>query len=219
MLDRVRRRLKEGLPVTIVPYGDSISEFGRDPNYHGGCTSLQMNWSMQLVRLLRQAHPGGEFIVKCFGVGGHNAYEGCGRFDSMPKDADLVLLEFGANDSGWHEIPPKSTAAALERIIECVRYHHKSDLVMLGFAGQNPLDPKGEHEEETRAAIRGVAEKCGLPYVDLRAAVLRATDNGQKWTDYHNGSGDCHPNDRGHALWAATVFETLRREIGMEVMS
>jgi lysophospholipase L1-like esterase len=123
---------------------------------------------------------------------------------------DLVLVEFGANDCGWHPLPPAATALALERLIDCIRAVHGADVAVLGLAVDNPHQPALQHTTETRAAIHAVAMNKGAHYVDLHRAIVAATANGDRWTDFHNGAQDCHPNDAGHAVWAEAVFNTLR---------
>jgi lysophospholipase L1-like esterase len=217
MLQRTIRKLKENLPVKIVAYGDSISEIDRTPGYFGGASSLANNWAQQLGRLLAAAYPGKQFIVEHFAIGGQNSYEGLGRQDWLgPYAPDLVLIEFGANDSANTVIPPEATERAMDGLIAAAVQRFKADVVVLGLAGQNPAQPHPawQHEEETRAAIVRAAERAGVPCVNLRAAVLAATGDGQKWAAHHNGAQDCHPNDAGHAVWAQAEFETLRREIG-----
>jgi lysophospholipase L1-like esterase len=215
MLTRVTERLKRNQAVRIVCYGDSISNAGRMQDYHGGASCFENNWGQQLWNLLLKEFPQKKIVVENFGIGGQNAYEGLGRMDGLGRyNPDLVLIEFGANDCGWHELPPSATALAIRTMVQGIRHNHGADIVVLGVGGDNPKQPKMQHIEETLEAVRTVASETSAPFVDIRAAVLKATNNGEKWEQYHNGLQDCHPNDKGMTVWAEAVFEVLKREIG-----
>ena len=211
MLERVSRLLAEGAQVKIVSYGDSISNVGRRADYHGGATRAEMNWAYQLQRLLEAAYPSGRFVIRPFGIGGQNAYEGLGRYEWLaPLEPDLVLLALGGNDCGWHEIPPCCSAHAIRTLVLGIRHDFQADVIVMGPAGDCPTAKQTIHLEETIEALRNTAAETAAPFVDLRAAILRATDGGRLWTDFHHSLTDCHPNDRGHGVWAAAVFEALR---------
>jgi len=213
MLERAKQKLAAGEMVRVIVYGDSISESHTPTcgNYHGGAGSHDAWYGKVLERLLAERFGEGKFFVQSFGVGGHNSYEGCGRVNYLGLYfPDVVLVSFGANDAGWHVIPPEATHTALTRLVECVRWQYKSDVVMVGMGGWNPRHPAGwRHPEETLAAVRRVAAEVGAPYANVRDAILQATGNGERWTDFHNGLEDCHPNDAGHAVWAKTIFECI----------
>jgi len=214
-LDRTREKIGCGGPVTAVFYGDSISEVGRSPNYHGGATRPERNWGAVLCARLSGAYAPATFVAKSFAIGGQNTYEGLGRLDGLlPLKPDLVFLAFGANDCGYHYLLPQETRLALESLIDGIRFRTQADVAVLSTAVFNPLQPAAsEHVDETLAGQRAVAEAKQAVFVDVRAAVMAATQNGTRWTEYHNGAADCHPNDAGHALWAATAFEALRARL------
>ncbi|MFB3893021.1 MAG: SGNH/GDSL hydrolase family protein [Phycisphaerae bacterium] len=214
MLTKVSSLLARGEPVNIISYGDSISAVRTAPPYFGGASRAEMNWANQLGRLLGGQFPGGRFIIKPFGFGGQNAYEGLGRYEWLAALApDLVLIALGGNDCGWHEIPPYCSAHAIKTLRLGIRHDFGADVVIMGPAGDCPAHGQMVHLDETIAALREVAAATDAPFVDIRAAVLAATDNGRLWTDFHGSLTDCHPNDKGHAVWATAVFDVLRRDI------
>lgn len=214
MLAHVNARLAANAPVHIVAYGDSISEVGRTPGFFGGASSAEMNWASQLQRLLAAAYPTAHFAMAHFGIGGQNSYEGYGRVDWLrPYQPDLVLVAFGANDAGWHQLPPEATRTALAALVEWIQAILHVDVLLLGAGGDNPHAPYLAHVDDTLAATRAAAEQRAVPYVDIRAAILAATANGACWEDYHSNRQDCHPNDAGHAVWARAVLDVLQREL------
>jgi len=209
-LPRFIHKLRTGQLVSIVAYGDSISEVGRTPRWYGGASTGDRNWAQQLGGILRRRYRDSSLLVHNFGIGGQNAYEALGRIDWLkPLSPDLVLIEFGANDCGWHPLPPECTEAAMATLIEWAREQTGADIAVLGLAGDNPRNSTMQHQDETRAVIRSVAQSAATPYIDLRTAMLIATDSGERWDEFHASAADCHPNDKGHRVWAEAVASAL----------
>ena len=194
----------------MVFYGDSISEVGRTPNWFGGATAAERNWGQQLCALLGAAFPACRFVGEHFGIGGQNTYEGLGRLDGLaPLAPELVFVAFGANDCGFHTLAPDETRLALTHLLDGIAARTQADAVVLSSACFNPQSPLYPHVPETIAAQRAVAGEKQVLFVDLQAAVREATGNGARWSEFHNGVQDCHPNDAGHALWARTVLAAV----------
>ncbi|MHB9133792.1 MAG: SGNH/GDSL hydrolase family protein [Armatimonadota bacterium] len=208
-LPRTAQLLLEKKPVRVVCFGDSISEVSL--RWNGGATTKEANWGQQLGVLLRTAYPGSEIQVINAGIGGQNSYEGLGRLAMLAETKpDLVLVEFGANDCCYHYLQPEETLLALKTQAQWITERYGAEVMIMGTGGDNPLDPFFRHLDETLQASRKAAEEAGVPFIDTRAAVLKATDNGKRWTDYHNGAQNCHPNDKGHLLWAETAFAAVQ---------
>jgi acyl-CoA thioesterase I len=223
-LARTQRLIAAKQPVRVVAYGDSISEVGRSEQWHGGASAPQKNWAPQFGGMLTGAFPGSAFIVLNSGIGGQNTYEGLGRLDGLASlKPDLVLLAFGANDCCYHYLQPEESQQALAALVTEIRQRYGADVVVLGTGGDNPLKPFFLHLPETLAAQRKAAAEAGAPFVDIRAAVLAATTNGQGWAGFHLGPDNCHPNDAGHRVWAEAVFgvvaEALRVQDGQKTQA
>lgn len=210
-LQHFDERLAAGEPVKLVLYGDSISEVGRSPRWHGGASSPETNWGARLVEKLAAAHPEGQFEIGFFGIGGQNTYEGLGRLDALAAfQPDLVLVAFGANDCSYHFLQPEQTALALTTLVKDIKKRYGADVVVVSTAGDNPHHPFFRHLDETVAAQRAVADETGVPFVDTRRAILEATEGGSRWANYHLNQENCHPNDAGHQVWADATFEVIR---------
>lgn len=208
-LSRLAERLDKGWPVTVVFFGDSISEVGRHERWHGGASKAETNWGNVLADRLREAYPRTEWTVKFFGIGGQNAYEALGRSDWLwDLSPHLVLVAFGANDCAHHELRPDQTERALTELVGKIR--PRADVVVCGTAGNAPGVERFKHVEETADAAKAAAEAHGAPFVDLRAAVLKATDGGETWKDLHLNATNCHPNDKGHQVWADAAYKVIQ---------
>ena len=213
-LPRTRAQIAAGGEVTVVLYGDSISEVGRSPRWHGGAGSSEANWGGQLVRLLADAHPNVRFKAMHFAIGGQNTYEGLGRLDGLePLAPDLVLVAFGANDCCHHFLEPAETELALESLAKEIHKRFDADVIVVGTGGDNPREPFFRHLPETLAAQRRAADAAGVPFVDVRQPMLAATDSGAKWAEFHCGPANCHPNDAGHRVWAEAAFIRIQESL------
>ncbi len=124
-----------------------------------------------------------------------------------------MLVEFGTNDGAYHPLPPEATALAVRTLVKGIMHDYGADVVVMGPGGDSPLDSERPYLQETIDQLRGVADETGAPFVDIRAAIIEATENGRRWSEFHPSGRNVHPNDRGHAVWAQAVFEVMRRNI------
>jgi len=215
-LARCKAKLAAGAPLTVVCFGDSITEIGCaarwNPDWAGGASRPESNWGAVVVADLRKAYPRSAITLVNLGIGGENSAEGVNRLNTLAAaKPDLVLVEFGSNDCDYHEQPPEKTAAALNTILDRIRDGFMADAVVVGFGGDYPLKSTMKHREETEAVLVAVAKRQNVPYADVHSAILAATANGTKWCDFHKSNTDCHPNDAGHAVWAAAVTKALAK--------
>jgi lysophospholipase L1-like esterase len=152
--------------------------------------------------------------VHHFAIGGQNSYERLGRLDGLEAfKPDLVVVAFGANDCCHHFLIPEETRLALSTLATEVHKRYGADVVLAGSGGDNPLQPSFRHLDETLAAQRQAAADAAVPYVDMRAAVLAATEKGQRWAEFHLLVDNCHPNDAGHQIWAQAAFKVIQESL------
>lgn len=209
-LPRTSEKIARKKPIRIVAWGDSISEVGRTPDWHGGASAPEKNWAQQLGVMLRGEFPGVKFTMINAGIGGQNSYEGLGRLDSMEAlKPDLVLVEFGANDCAYHFLMPQESKLALTTMGASIVHRFGADIAFVATAGDNPEEPFFRQLHKMIEVTAEAARDNNAPFIDLRQPILQATANGLHWADFHLDSGNCHPNDNGHELWARAVFEGL----------
>lgn len=208
-LPRTARLIAEKKPVRVVVYGDSISEV--KPGWNGGATSREANWASVLVKRLQERFADSAFSLERFAIGGQNSYEGLGRLDGLKSLApDLVLVAFGANDCCHHFLEPEETRLALATLCAEIRQRHGADVLLVGTGGDNPHQPFFRHLDATLEAQRRAAADAGVPFVDVRAGILAATEAGKRWAEFHIADDNCHPTDRGHQVWADASLAVLR---------
>ncbi len=212
MLPRTQQLIATKQSVRVVLYGDSISEVKK--GWNGGAKTPEANWGAVLVKKLGEAHPGSAFSVHHFAIGGQNSYEGLGRLDGLEAfKPDLVLVAFGANDCCHHYLVPEETKLAQTTLCSEIRKRFAADVVLVGSGGDNPLKPFFKHLDETLAAQALAAAEAKVPFVDMRAAVLAATEGGKRWAEFHFNADNCHPTNLGHVVWAEAAFAVIEKSL------
>lgn len=207
-LPRIRQLIAERKPVRVVLYGDSISEVKK--GWNGGAKTPEANWGAVLVRKLQAAYPDSAFSVHQFAIGGQNSYEGLGRLDGLEAfKPDLVLVAFGANDCCHHFLIPEETQLALATLATEIPKRFGADVILVGTGGDNPLKPFFRHLDETLEAQKDAAAEAKVPFVDVRAAILAATEDGKRWSEFHFNADNCHPTNKGHEVWAEAAFAVV----------
>jgi lysophospholipase L1-like esterase len=211
-LPRTRQLIAEKKPVRVVIYGDSISEVKK--GWNGGAKTPEENWGAVLVKKLQAAYPDSQFTIHHFAIGGQNTYEGLGRLDWLePFKPDLVLVAFGANDCCHHWLIPEETKLAFTTLLTEIPKRFGADVVAVSTGGDNPLKPFFKHLDETLKAQQEAAAEVKAPFVDMRAAILRATENGKTWAEFHFNEENCHPTNKGHEVWAEAAFAVLKEQL------
>ncbi len=211
-LPRTRQLIAEKKPVRVVIYGDSISEV--KPGWNGGAKTPEENWGAVLVQKLAKTYPDSAWSIHHFAIGGQNTYEGLGRLDYLePFKPDLVLVAFGANDCCHHWLIPEETRLALTTLLTEIPKRFGADVVAVGTGGDNPLKPFFKHLDGTFKAQKEAAAEARAPFVDMRAAILKATEDGQRWADFHFNADNCHPTNKGHEVWAEAALVVLRQAL------
>lgn len=212
-LEKTRNKIRSGAAINVVAFGDSISTVNdKGTPYAGGASAPEGNWHRRLGVLLKEAFPDARFNMFNFGRGGHNTYEGLGRIEWLADhQPDLVLCAFGSNDAlNWHPLPSSATERALTHMIDWIRARYHAEVFLVLPGGAPPQDRQSKRVATISAVIRRVAIRMNVPFAEVRPEILRATKDGKDWPVFHDGWG-VHPNDQGHAVWARTVFESLRK--------
>ncbi len=210
----------------ILFQGDSITDCGRarDNNVNTG------NGYATLVKAsLGHDYPGEyEFINR--GVGGNRIVDMYARIkaDFINLKPDYASIYIGVNDT-WHEIPGKNGVETdkFEKIYTMFIDEVKAALpdikliiiapyVLEGPATQNTEEIPDKFDRfkadvaQKAAVAKKIAEKYGLPFIDLQAAFDEAATKAPN--SYWTGDG-VHPTSMGHEiikrLWLK-AFEEIK---------
>ncbi len=173
-------------PIRVVAFGDSLSA--------GFMLPANASFPGRLEAALRAK--GRDVDVINAGVSGDTATDGLARLDwSVPKGADLVIVQFGANDM-LRGIDPAVTRRVLDEII--TRLKARGSAVLL--AGMRSVTNNGErYRAEFEAIYPALAEKYRVPLYPFFLEGI-AQD-----PQFNLGDG-IHPNQAGVAKIVADIL-------------
>jgi len=225
-LMKFARKLHEKDSVTIVAFGDSVTQ---------GCTRLQTRdqeavYHNQLKKLLVKRYPDVTINVINSGVGGDKAVDGLARINEsvVRFEPDLVLIEFGLNDSVKYGLAGIETfKRTITKMIEKLKEQTDADIVLLTPNYMATSDNPNVHEEHRRKGYVKTLPKIQNEGILSRYAyVLRevgaehnvcVADVYAKWeqiSDTVNTNALLanrlnHPDEKGHRIIAETVMASI----------
>jgi acyl-CoA thioesterase-1 len=177
---------------TIVFFGDSITAgSGLDPDEA---------FPALIQRKLDAA--GRPWRVVNAGLSGETTAGGLRRLDwILRQPVDIFVIELGGND-GLRGIPPESSQANLQTMIERIRAKHpRVTIVLAGM--QMPVNMGPDYTRRFAAMYPELAEKN-------RTALIPFLLEGVGGVASLNQADGIHPTAAGHQIVADTVWRTLQ---------
>ncbi len=197
-----------GRPVRIVALGDSLA-FGT------GASAPRNAFIFQAYLRVRAQHPGSR--VDNFAIGGSTAADVLRL--QVPRlahaRADVVVVCVGGNDV-VHRVTAADFARTYAKLVGRVRaLQPHAAIVCCGVpdVGLSPLFTGADHDAVTSlsrandAAIRAVARRAGVAFVDLYATTLREHGAVNRFLSEDR----FHPSDAGYAELADALAPALLR--------
>jgi lysophospholipase L1-like esterase len=205
-LPRTKQRLQSKAALTVILFGDSISE-GYNASKKDGLWPYQPACGELVARQLERVYGGKITFMNHARAGGTSAHA------TTQADAqvawfkpDLVLLAYGMNDRGDNRRP--AYRANLEKIIDTIRARSpETEFVVITPMLNNPKQPTGL---EPVKFIRDEAlkiNKPGIAFVDVTGAELAMLER-KDYLDL-SGNGANHPNDFLMRVYAWRILEVL----------
>jgi lysophospholipase L1-like esterase len=202
-LKSTQAKLKEGKPLKIVAFGDSITA-GGDATTPG--LIFWMRWAESLQRKYPQAQ-----ITSINGAtGGDSTVQGLQRLQAkvLAEKPDLVLVGFGMNDHNVNGVPIPQFEQNLKQMIARIRDETGAEVILFSAFPPNPHWKFGSHNMEAyEAATYRVAREMSCAFADVfnnwQALAAR------KKPEDLLGNNINHPNDFGHWIYFQ-VLEGLR---------
>jgi acyl-CoA thioesterase-1 len=138
------------------------------------------------------------------GLSGETSAGGLRRVDWILRQrVDLFVLELGGND-GLRGLPPETTRANLQAIIDRVREKcPAAKIVLAGIAA--PPNFGADYTRAFAAVFPQLAEKNHLPFIPFLL-------EGVAGRPELNQPDAIHPNAKGHAMVAEIVWSLLKTE-------
>ncbi|MDR0896254.1 MAG: SGNH/GDSL hydrolase family protein [Oscillospiraceae bacterium] len=167
----------------LVFIGDSISDCGRArPVGEGLGLSLGNGFIADVAALLGSAHPAERLRVVNMGISGNRIRDLKARWDDdvLALQPDWVCVLIGINDV-WrqfdsplqpeeHVLPDEYESTYIE-LIERTLPHVKGMVLMTPYYIEpNPQDAMRARMDAYGAIVKRVAERFGLPCIDMQAA-------------------------------------------------
>jgi len=136
------------------------------------------------------------------GLSGETSAGGLRRVDWILRQrVDMFVLELGGND-GLRGLPPETTRANLQAIIDRVRAKSPATkIVLAGIAA--PPNMGAEFTRAFAAIFPALAAKNDVAFIPFLLAGVAGRPE-------LNQADGIHPTDRGHRLVAETVWKTIR---------
>ena len=201
-------------PTTLLFVGDSITDCGRDRD--SGGSDLGAGYVAQVHALLGAHHPQARVRFLNTGISGNRVTDLERRWDQdvLAHRPDWVSLMIGINDV-WRQfddplseqVSQQAYTEKLEALIQRTLPTVEGMIVLSPFFLEtNKADPMRAMMDRYRAAVRVVAERNGVRFVDIQAAF-------DTWL-CHNPTqllcGDrVHPNPVGHNIIASALLNAL----------
>ena len=206
-------KLRAGQPVTIVAWGDSVTN-------GGGVGGNRDAWYQHVFHKRLQARfPQSEITLKTAAWGGGNSRgymeaPAGGKYDFQrdvldPKP-DLVTIEF-VNDSGWHGDGLKQHYGKIRDLLR----GNGAEIVLITphFVRPDWMRDKAwlestKHDEDPRPYVQGLrqfARENDIPVADASLAWGHLWREGIPYMTLHGNSIN-HPDERGHRFFADALM-------------
>ncbi len=175
--------------------------------YIGGSITAQEGWRPFTTRWLGEQFKGLKIHEVNAAIGGTGSWLGAFRLRKhvLQYDPDLLFVEFAVNDNGT---PDDQVKATMEGIVRQAWGRPKKPDIMFTYTTAGNLDvPTQRHQ--------AVADAYGIPTCDFQASIRALCVPGL--VDWNILAADnVHPNDWGHAVYAATLATHLRQQMALK---
>jgi lysophospholipase L1-like esterase len=171
--------------------------------YIGGSITAQEGWRPFTTKWLGEQFKGLKIHEVNAAIGGTGSWLGVYRLykDVLHTDPDLLFVEFAVNDGG---APDDEIKATMEGIVRQAWSRPKKPDILFTFTTAGNLDVRTDRHQ-------AVADAYGIPTCDFQASIRALCP---ALVDWNILAGDnVHPNDWGHAIYAATLATHLRQQM------
>lgn len=201
-LSSTRARLAAGGALTLVAFGDSITNGGE------ASTPDRIFWQ-RWADELKAKYPRARINAINGATGGDTTTRGLQRLQAKVIDAkpDLVLIGFGMNDHNRRGVPLPDFERNLRELVARIRASTTAEIVLFSTFPPNPQWTHGTRRMAEYAAVTArVADETGCAYADVfnnwQAIAARKRPEDLLANNIN------HPNDFGHWIYFR-VFSAL----------
>jgi acyl-CoA thioesterase-1 len=191
-----RKSLALGSNVTIVAFGDSITE-----GY-----AVKNNYVNMWKKALKEKYPGAAIKMINAGVSGDTAREGLKRLESdvLRHNPDLVSIGFGWNDL-TQRVGKKNFEKTLREIVKKIKGKNPSTEILLLTTSLVNDNLANAYSKRYNEIIRKVAREHNLGLVDIYKSWKKKLESGVLPEKYM--ADFVHPNEEGHKIFAEELMK------------
>jgi lysophospholipase L1-like esterase len=196
----------------IIVFGDSITHMGT-------VADAEKRWPRVVEKRLRDS--GREVTVVASGVPGQTTDGAMKRFekDVLERKPDLVLIEFGCNDS-WRKdgtnplTPPERFESNIKEMIRLVREKTKAKVVLIkNHARSYILDSRAKGttkfgDEDYGELLAEIAKDTNTPMLDLFTPFVESFE---RRAELYKDKDSIHLAEAGSLLYARIVGDYLEK--------
>lgn len=198
-LSNTRYKLTVEKKLTVGYLGGSVT-YGT-----GASNESTKSWRALTTQWLKNTYPDAAVTEANAAIGGTGSLHGACRLQNdllKPSNPDLIFVEFAIND-GYQGYLQDQSERYMESLIRMAReYNAKADIVLVYVTSA------GQKKQNTDAiyAFNTVATRYNIPVIDVGKELYSRVQNADSC--FKDG---VHPNDSGHAYYAAYVQEFLKK--------
>lgn len=201
-LKKFRKKLEDGIPITIVSYGNSITAGGE-------ASSTDLRFQYRWVNYLKEKFPKANIIIEDVSIPGYTSSTGIVLWDSYIGKTypDLVLVGWGMNDHNIGANTPEQFKNNLLTLANMIKERKNAEVIFFSSMPPNEDWYFGSHCMELYAqATKEAAFESNCAYSDVYNTWKRVLE--RKDQSSLLGNNINHPNDFGHWLYEQS-FEAI----------
>jgi lysophospholipase L1-like esterase len=198
LLKKTAEKLRNGIPLKIIAFGDSITAGGE-------ASSPELQYPSLYVQYLLGKFPRAKITLENGATGGDNTVMGLARLNEkvLDRHPDLVLVAFGMNDHnlpGVGGVEPHQFQLNLEQIVRQIQDKTGADVILLSTFPPNPDWHFSSHRMQLYAdATKQAAQNSRVAYAEVYSIWQKVLT--RKDPPSLLGNNINHPNDFGHWLY------------------
>ena len=197
-----RKKLENGLPVTIVSYGNSITAGGE-------ASATELRFQSIYGNYLKSIFPKANLKIEDVSIPGYSSTQGIDWWDAYigKTSPDLVLVGWGMNDHNIGGNKPEQFKKNLIKLVGMIKKRKNAEVVLYSSFPPNNDWHYSSHSMELYAeATKQAALEAKCAYVDVYSTWIKVLQ--RKDQSSLLGNNINHPNDFGHWLYAQ-AFEAM----------
>lgn len=196
MMETIRSRLENGEPITIIGFGDSLTE--------GWMVSK--GYLDYLGEMIRDKYPASRVTIVNRGIPGDTAAGGLRRlgYDVLDNNPDLVFVQFALNDAflGYTE---SQFGQSIQEIIDRIMNDTSAvPILITSVAIQSAI--MNEIAERFYDVMIRLAMKKSIPIAEVHRYWRKEIDGGASFRKLTQADG-VHPTSEGYRIMAEAVME------------